>query len=581
MEHLGQSEAVEVTTVGKHSPLGSSPHIKSKTDAIVDDTDVKLQQIQLDEDEVGDDGLQIDVEEEARHATFYPSIQKGTLPKRIEKARKRLWQHVAYTALMEERMVDMEKRLKGLETKAGDISSAGEPDSEGRKKKKRIYVAILGISRMSFDECKPKPQELEVYKASSYKEQHHGIISMATPPQRRLIEVVVDSLGAGNDFQTDTTDKAEAAHTDVAIGDSSLDETYHTIPERIRINSPLLLEYLQDITGQKFTYADVANEMQLNFQVMLRPFKFLSTYEQDIRQHTHKLEERLTPLQEDCSTKTSTEEAIKMPCESADTRESAKASADRTSELKDPNNMQCSHIIPSNVHPMEGKNDTGMNRAKTGASMQYQADMKEGGDKEDEEDYEKLAELLEELVCLVELLDHDLRPVFDLRRSIQVGSVREIAFADLWHLFRIGDEIRSSDGHSQIYRIIAVFGGRPSLCTKAQASPAIVYDMDKEIDESATLKTNSFCYGFDGTQLGPVQRIFEIKKYAGIKPITSLSVYPVKFSGVGNNDITREGFIDRGQKFIALTQNKAAVVHKRYNGLTLNLEQLREEVGAH
>ena len=560
--------------MGEPLPLASSPHLEPE---------IILQQLtQVVEDALGDEEDINEIENTMiRVVVNHPSVDEK-LRRRTGTARKQLLQHVAYTALMEHRMRNTEKRLKELEKKAGDqdTSSDGEPDSEGKKKKKRNYVAILGISRMSFEEYKPKPQELKTYNASSYKKQHNGERPMAKPPQRRLIEVVVNSLGADNDFQRDTTDRAEAAHIDAPIGDSTLDETRHTIPERIRINSPLLLECLQNITGQRFSFADIADERQLNFQVMLRPFKLLSTYEQDIRQYTHELEERLAPLQTNRSTKTLTEEGIKMPCESADTGEPAKGSADKTSGLNGPSNMQSSHIISSEIRPMEGQNNTGMYHAMKGANTQNQEDIK-GGNKEDEEDYEESAELLEELRCLVELLDHDLRPVFDLRRSIQVGSARTIAFADLWHLFRIGDEICSSEGHSQIYRIITVVGGRPSLCTKAQGSSALGFSMDKEIDESATLKIHSFCYGFNGTQLGPVQRIFEIKQYTGTKPITSLSVYPVKFFGAENGDMTREGLIHRGQKFIELTQNKTAVVHKRYQGLTLSLEQLREEVGAH
>lgn len=542
--------------MGEQSPLGSNARIESKTEAKVDDTDVKLQQNQLDEDTVSDEELQRDVERDTEYALFYKSLQDDVLSKRIEKARKRLLQHVAYTTLMEDRMLDMEKRLKELEDKASDKNNkggdqdnkagdqgnprAGEPDSEDTEKRKREYVTTTGISRMSFDEYKPKPQELEINEASRRGEQHIGEKVMAQPPQRRLIEVVLNSLGAGNDFQRHTTDKAEAAHIDTPNGGLNLEETHHAIPERIRINSPLLLESLQDITGQKFSHGRIVVKLPSSL-VMLRPFKLLATYEQEIRQYTHKLEERLTTLQAVRSTKTLTEEGSNVPCESADTSDPAKASA----------------------------------------RMQHQQVMKEGGDKKGEEDYEKSVQALEELQCLVHLLGHDLRPVFDLRRSIQVGSVSRIAFADLWHLFPIGDEICSSEGHSQAYRIIAVVGGRPSLCTRLDASNTINFDMDEEIDESATLKINAFCYGFNGTQLGAVQRIFEIKKYDGMKPITSLPVYPVKFSGVGNGDITHEDFIHRGQKFIELIQNKAAVVHKRYHGLTVNLEQLREEVGVY
>ena len=77
---------------------------------------------------------------------------------------------------MEYRVLGREKRLKELKKRAGDndSSSTGEPDSGGTKIKMRNHVAILGISRMSFEEYKTKPQELEIFKASSCKEQHVG-----------------------------------------------------------------------------------------------------------------------------------------------------------------------------------------------------------------------------------------------------------------------------------------------------------------------------------------------------------------------------------------------------------------------
>lgn len=97
--------------------------------------------------------------------------------------------------------------MKELENKAEDqdVSSVGELDSEGTETRKRNYVAISGIRRMSFDEYKPKPQELETCKTSNYMEQHIGKTPMATPPQRHLFEGVEDGL---NDFQRDTTEKA-------------------------------------------------------------------------------------------------------------------------------------------------------------------------------------------------------------------------------------------------------------------------------------------------------------------------------------------------------------------------------------
>jgi hypothetical protein len=48
------------------------------------------------------------------------------------------------------------------------------------------------------------------------------------------------------------------------------------------------------------------------------------------------------------------------------------------------------------------------------------------------------------LQVLVDFMDTDLKPVFDLRREISDGTIHEIAFADLWYLFNPGDLVVAS-----------------------------------------------------------------------------------------------------------------------------------------
>jgi len=133
-----------------------------------------------------------------------------------------------------------------------------------------------------------------------------------------------------------------------------------------------------------------------------------------------------------------------------------------------------------------------------------------------------------------------------------------------------------SERNPQIYRVVGTAGGRLVLSgdreTRASRTRA-----DTEAKSSTTLTISCFYYGFNGNQLGPIQQIFEVKKYDGLKGVMSLPVYPIN-SGILPHEKMREVFMQRGEKFVELTKNRSAVVHKRYEGLALDLNHLPEEV---
>ena len=195
-----------------------------------------------------------------------------------------------------------------------------------------------------------------------------------------------------------------------------------------------------------------------------------------------------------------------------------------------------------------------------------------------EEKTQRSKRLLQELQVLVEVLDNDLKSVFDFRRCIQEGDIRSIAFCDLWHLFPIGGLIRLNEGHSQIYRIALIKGGRPALCSWKETQDREDFTTDSEANDSMTFHISCFCLGFNGKHLGLVQRVFDIKRYDDQKPVTSLPIYPIQFSRNEDGDLNRKDFVRRGKKFVELTKDRSFVVHKRYSGPTMDLEEYREEV---
>lgn len=79
-----------------------------------------------------------------------------------------------------------------------------------------------------------------------------------------------------------------------------------------------------------------------------------------------------------------------------------------------------------------------------------------------------------------------------------------------------------------------------------------------------------FYIDFDGTQYGPVNKTFQIRKFEGEKHITSLLVFPLVYDV---NEVTiRNKLIERGEKFTKLSNPKKAK-HMQYKGLTLDQHQ--------
>lgn len=64
---------------------------------------------------------------------------------------------------------------------------------------------------------------------------------------------------------------------------------------------------------------------------------------------------------------------------------------------------------------------------------------------------------------LVNFLDVDLKPTFDLRRAIEEGTATEIEYGDLWHLFQLGDTVVSPNDKAQAFRVVNFTGGREIL----------------------------------------------------------------------------------------------------------------------
>ncbi|KAJ5999284.1 hypothetical protein N7451_007094 [Penicillium sp. IBT 35674x] len=176
---------------------------------------------------------------------------------------------------------------------------------------------------------------------------------------------------------------------------------------------------------------------------------------------------------------------------------------------------------------------------------------------------------LEHLRLLNEFMANHLGRVFNLREEFEKGTARKVAFRDLWHLFRPGTTVRTPAAKQiQLYRVIRVTGGRPIYSLANDAPPN--YAGVKLKDQGYSLGSfivECFYIDFDGTQYGPVNRTFQIRKYEGERDLTALPVYPLQCDP--NHESIREEMVTRGENFAGLS-NPEKTAHKQYRGLTLD-----------
>ena len=499
--------------------------------------------------------------EQIRTQTLYPDLgeEQAPLQGRIKKGATLAVQQMEYVRLMEDRMKDMENRLRQIENKRAEAGPPAPPPGMGNQP----IDFIMDIHRMTFQEYLPKDPNPGVKLIDPFVNAQHKR-RYEYPGQRpyHLIGVVVDDINQTERLAKDQTTKPVAGGLDSAPPGHSIPDQDLVIkdppsaqPERIRINSPLLLEALEKITGMAFGLTQSDSVFELQDQVILRPFKLFVTFEQEIRDEIARLEKVHMRDGSNCD--------LEAPEITEDEAQSLLAPPITDTSVL-PNSA-----VESDREYKNDRNDQNFPNAMVNAS----------GDGNNEEGSPlESRRCLDELLVLRDLLDEDLKPTFDLRKQIRDGSARSIAFQDLWHLFPLGSEIVSNgvSGQSQISRVLNVSGGRQFLCSRfeAEMEPIDPVSNGREFPKFDIL---TYSYEYDGKELGACQQVYTIKYYDGLKAISSLPCFPIIYSKHSRRLKPRDFFIERGKRFLELTRNKE-IIHKRYNGLTLAMDELREEV---
>ena len=192
---------------------------------------------------------------------------------------------------------------------------------------------------------------------------------------------------------------------------------------------------------------------------------------------------------------------------------------------------------------------------------------------EGEKNTDDRTRLRDELRCIVDFMDNDMKDIYSVQKDIDNGTKKVIAFDYLWQLFKPGDVVIEEHAQKRAYIVLHVTGGR-SLTKRAQRfkikeefSPQEAV-LEKaaylaKYPKSTPFVLDCFYLDFDGTNFGPRPAKFMFKEYDGEKPIRSLKVFPARFDGSPKQ--TENALIRRGKRFVKL----ARVDHKYYSGSTI------------
>lgn len=279
--------------------------------------------------------------------------------------------------------------------------------------------------------------------------------------------------------------------------------TWSKAPPRMRIRSRSLLAHLSDICNGEFN-------IEPGKMVFLRPYKLFCLYENEIRARYHKLKYEFRDA------------LAGTPREEKNGQEDASEEDNKTEE----------EPLTTRSANTDGKDS---------------------------------AQALRHFELLIEFLDQYLKPLFDFRTSLMNGEVKKIAFDDLWHLFKLGQEVwvpNKQDEKAGIYKVLKYTGGR-ELLTQKYGPPSHPISQDLGPGGwSGAFAVQCWNLAFDGDVYRPMLKTFGIRRFDGEKEITSLPIYPLGFDP--EHDDIRKQFVSRGEKFLKYTESKN--IHLRYLG---------------
>ncbi|KAI7284241.1 hypothetical protein KC345_g2428 [Hortaea werneckii] len=198
------------------------------------------------------------------------------------------------------------------------------------------------------------------------------------------------------------------------------------------------------------------------------------------------------------------------------------------------------------------------------------------------------------LRCLMGFVDNEMRDILAVRKQIAGGTLEEVSFEYLLHLFKPGDLVfadpRLPSEERRAYRVLYVTGGRPLFESSEErrqrlkkSSEGIEAEKAHQIGgfellpddivsqgsqgnatKMTPLVVDCFYMDYDGTNFGPRPQRFIIPEFGGRKKIVDLDVYPARFDPACAT--IRGKLLKRGKYFVDCRNHP----HKEYHGYVLS-----------
>jgi hypothetical protein len=164
---------------------------------------------------------------------------------------------------------------------------------------------------------------------------------------------------------------------------------------------------------------------------------------------------------------------------------------------------------------------------------------------------------LEDIECLLQFLDA--YPLALDRYLNERLSDCALLYEDLWHIFKPGTQAIQKKSHQQIWCVLQATSGRPFL-----SDPYLTQSPEKnpEFKDRTHGVFTVDCYhlDFDGKKWGASQCQWIIQQFDGLRRVTSLDFYPVKFEESCQEILQKA--LDRGKSLLHANKSR----HMYYKG---------------
>jgi hypothetical protein len=176
------------------------------------------------------------------------------------------------------------------------------------------------------------------------------------------------------------------------------------------------------------------------------------------------------------------------------------------------------------------------------------------------------------LRCYVDFVDKEVMPLYTQFDRFGVDDGAKVRFSDLYYLFRTG-ELIYRDLWSEIpgqrdfrigERLWRTYGIR-QCDTRCQIVPSDhrKYDVQDRGEEDGAFVVRAYYLEYTGEEFCVVTKSFSIQPYLGLRDVTSLPIFPVRF-GKDYEQLLEEG-VHVGNKLLRFLDVK----HGAYNALTV------------